>query len=162
MLVAHRHAREIDQVQQVRVDELGRQVEREHVEVARGTVGVDAEQRQTPRPQRRLHVGPRRVGALGDGVVALVQDLVKDLEPLVGEADLVGVGVDQEESNPAHLVVRPLAASLHSDVASGLLHPGQERFDPRPQVRHLPLSLAAGPRPAARAGPSLSGAGRMR
>ena len=30
---------------------------------------------------------------------SLVQDLVEDLQPLVGEPDLVGVGVDQEEGN---------------------------------------------------------------
>ena len=95
------HAREVDQVQQVRVDELGREVERQHVEVGGGAVRVDAEQRQARGAHRRLHVGPRRVGALGHRIGPLVQDFVKDLEPLVGEADLVGVGIDQEEGNPA-------------------------------------------------------------
>ena len=45
------------QVQQVRVDELGRQVERQHVEVGGGAVGVDAEQRQ---PARRASTPPCR------------------------------------------------------------------------------------------------------
>ena len=42
VLAAHRHAREIEALEQVRVDELGREVEGEHVEVAGGAVGVDA------------------------------------------------------------------------------------------------------------------------
>ena len=85
-----------------------------------------------------LHVDPGRVGALGDRVVALVEDLVEDLEPLVGEPDLVGVGIDQEKGRPAAPVsgrqVARLRPHLHTDVASGLLNPGQQRFDPRPQV----------------------------
>jgi hypothetical protein len=43
--------------------------------------------------QLGLEVGPGGVGALGDRVVALVEDLVEDLQALVGQADLVGVGV---------------------------------------------------------------------
>ena len=101
MLVAYRHAGEIDQVEQVRVDELGREVEGQHVEVARRAVGVDAEERQARGPHRRLHVGPGRIGALRHRIGPLVQDFIKDLEPLVGEADLVGVGIDQEEGNPS-------------------------------------------------------------
>ena len=53
VLVADRDAGEVDAVQQVRVDELGRQVEREHVEVGGGPVGVDAEQRQPVRAASR-------------------------------------------------------------------------------------------------------------
>ena len=39
VLVAHGHAGEVDEVQHVRVDELGRQVEREDVEVGGGAGG---------------------------------------------------------------------------------------------------------------------------
>ena len=138
VLVADRHPREVDEVEQVRVDELGREVEGEHVEVGGGPVGVDAEQRHPGRAHRRLHVGPGRVGALGHRVVALVEELVEDLEPLVGEPDLVGVGIDQEKGRPAAPMAGRQAARLrphlHTDVASGLLNPGQQRFDPRPQV----------------------------
>ena len=140
---AHRDAGEIDAVQDVRVDELGREVEREDVEVAGRPVGVDREQRHPAGPQLALEVDPGRVGALGDGIVAFVEDLVEDLQPLVGEADLVGVGVQQQPGDLVGPVLRPQAASLHPDVAGGLLHPGQERFDPRPQVGHLPDSLQA-------------------
>ena len=61
-----------------------------------GAVRVDGEQREPLAAQLVLEVEPRRVGALGRRVVALVEDLVEDLEPLVGQADLVGVGVDEQ------------------------------------------------------------------
>ncbi len=132
------HTREIDQVQEVRVDELGREVEGEHVEVGRGPVGVDAEERHPRRAHRRFHVGPGRVRPLRHRVFALVEQLVEDLKPLVGEPDLVGVGIDQEKGRPAAPVagrqVARLRPHLHTDVASGLLNPGQQRFYPRPQV----------------------------
>ena len=137
VLVAHRHAGEVDEVEQVRVDELGRQVEREHVERVGGLVGVDAEQRHARGAHRVLHVGPRRVRPFGDRVGPLVQDLVEDLQALVGEPDLVRVGVDQEKCGPAGPMVGRQTALLHTDIASGLLNPGQQRFDPRPQVVHL-------------------------
>ena len=44
-----------------------------------------------------------RVGPLGDGVGALVQQLVEDLQALVGQPDLVGVGIEQQ---PGHLAGR--------------------------------------------------------
>ncbi len=138
VVVADGHAREVDQVEQVRVHELGRQIEGEHVEVGGGAVGVDAEQRYARRAHGRLHVGPGRVGAFGHRVVALVQELVEDLQPLVGEPDLVGVGIDQEKGRPAAPMAgrqtARLRPHLHTDVASGLLNPGQQRFYPRPQV----------------------------
>ena len=73
----------------------------------------------------RVDVEPGRVGAFGDRVVALVEDLVEDLEPLVGQPDLVGVGVDEEPGEVGGPVLRPEAAPLHPDVASRLLDPGQ-------------------------------------
>ncbi len=138
VLVPYRHPRQIHEVEQVRVDELGREVEGQHVEIARGAVGVDTEQRHLGRPHRRLHVGPGRVRTLRHRVVALVEQLVEDLQPLVGEPDLVGVGIDQEKGRPAAPMagrqVARLRPHLHTDVASGLLNPGQQRFYPRPQV----------------------------
>ena len=144
-----RHPGQVDAVEEVRVDELGREVEGEHVEVGGGAVGVDREERHPALAHRRLEVDPRRIGALGDGIVALVQDFVKDLKPLVGEADLVSVGIDQEEGGLAGPVFRRQGAPLHADVASGLLHLGQERFDPRPEVGHVLRESTRGPRSAA-------------
>ena len=51
VLVADRHAGEIDQVQQVRVDELGREVEGEHVEVARAARWVSTLKSGSPAPR---------------------------------------------------------------------------------------------------------------
>jgi hypothetical protein len=97
-------------------------------------MGVDGEERHPGGAELGLQVGPGRVGTLGDCVVALVEDLVQDLEPLVGQPDLVGVGIEQQPRNLTGSVFRPDAAALHSDIPSGLLDPGQERFDPRPEA----------------------------
>jgi hypothetical protein len=94
------HRGQVDQVEDVGVDQLGRQVEGQHVEGGRGQVLLDAEEGHPGGPHGRLHVDPRGVGPLGHRVGTLVEDLVEDLQALVGQADLVGVGVEQE---PGHL-----------------------------------------------------------
>ena len=99
---------------------------------AGGRVGVDREERHPVRAHLALEVEPGRVGTLGDGIAAFVEDLVEDLEPLVGQPDLVGVGVDEQPGHRIGPVHRLLASPLHPDVASGLFDPGQERFNPRP------------------------------
>ena len=129
----HGHTREVDAVQHVRVDELGRQVEGDEVELAGGSMRVDREERKSVAPQEGLEIEPGRVRPLGDRVVALVQDLVQDLEPLVGQADLVGIGVDEEPPDLARVVGRGQGAVFASDVPSWLLHLGQERLEPGPQ-----------------------------
>ena len=50
-------------------------------------------------PHDLLHVRPHRVGALGHDPVALVEHLVEDLHALVGQPDLVGVGVHQRPAD---------------------------------------------------------------
>jgi hypothetical protein len=55
---------EVEALEQVRVDEFGRQVEGQHVEVARRTVRVEREQGQALTAQHSGEVGPRRVGPL--------------------------------------------------------------------------------------------------
>ncbi len=100
-------------------------------------MGVDGEQRYAGAAELAVEVEPRRVRAFGDGIVALVQNFVEDLEPLVGEADLVGVGVSEQPRHCApvgQLVVPGGDGTVFTtDVSSRLLHPGQERFDPRPE-----------------------------
>jgi hypothetical protein len=97
----HRHARQIDAVEEVGVGQLGGQVEGEHVELVARAVSVDREQRDALAPHDGLEIAPRCVRALGDGVVTLVQDLVEDLQALVGQTDLVGVGIRQQPGNSA-------------------------------------------------------------
>jgi hypothetical protein len=88
--------------------------------------GVHAEQRQAALAQQRLEVHPRRVRALGERVVALVEDLVQDLQPLVGQTDLVGIGIDEKPRHPVGSPAGRDGAVLTPDVAGRLLHLGQE------------------------------------
>src|SRR5207253_539783 len=77
-------------------------------------------------------------------VVTLVEDLVQDLEALVRQAHLVGVGVDQQPGHPVAAMGRGASAVLTADVAGGLLHLGQERLDPRPERAHVRVKCRAG------------------
>ncbi len=134
----HRHPGQVDEIEHVGVDELGRQVEGQHVEVAGGQVVLDREERDPGRAHGRLHVHPRGVGALGRRVGTLVEDLVEDLQPLVGQADLVGVGVDQQPGHDVGAVLRCECAQLAADVAGRLGDLGQQRLDLWPEGLHLP------------------------
>ena len=96
--------------------------------------------------QCRGEIEPGRVGPLGDGIVAFVQDFVQDLEALIGQPDLVRIRVDEEPRDRAGPVNRNPTATLHPDIPGGLLDPGQERFDPRPEAGHDgPMLLATLP-----------------
>ena len=127
---AHRHARQVD------ADELSRDAEADDVEVGGGAVGVDREKRYPPASHEPLHVDPGGIGALGERVGALVEDLVEDLEPLVGKAHLVGVRVHEEPGHLARRVGRYLGSVFAPDVPGRLLHLGQQRLDARPERRH--------------------------
>jgi hypothetical protein len=139
LLAPDRQAREVDQVQHIGVGQLGREVEGDHVEGPCGAVVLQGEEGNTVSAHRALHVRPRCVCALGHGVVPFVQDLVEDLEPLIGQADLVGVGVHEQPRNASGPVHGIPGAELPADVAGRLRDLGQEGFDPRPKRRgHLP------------------------
>ena len=131
-------AGQVDQVHEVGVDELGRQVEGQHVEGRRGQVLLHAEEGHTGGAHGRLHVDPGCVGAFRHRVGPLVEDLVEDLEALVGQADLVGVGVEQEPRHLARAVLGVHRALLAADVAGRLGHRGQEALDRRPEGLHGP------------------------
>ena len=139
-----RHTGQVDEVEDVRVDELGRQVEREHVEGPSGQVVLDREQRDPRFPHGRLHVEPRGIRPLGQRVRALVQQLVEDLEALVGQPDLVGVGIDEQPRHPGGGVLRTEGTLLTADVAGRLGDALEQRFDARPERLHGAASL--GPR----------------
>jgi hypothetical protein len=95
-------------------------------------VSVDREQRDALAPHDGLEIAPRCVRALGDGVVTLVQDLVEDLQALVGQTDLVGVGIRQQPGNSALTCAGTLRAQLEPDVAGRLLHAREMGFELRP------------------------------
>ena len=156
------HPGEIDAVEDVRVDELGREVEGDEVELVGGPMGVDREQREPFAAHDLLEVGPGRIRALGEGIRPLVQDLVEDLQPLVGEADLVRVRVHEEPPDPLRGGRRYLGAELAADVARRLLDRGEVRLEPSPDIDHgeprVPDTLhAARHRPRLTAGDGLSG-----
>ena len=109
LLGAHGDTGQVDAVQQVRVHELGGEVEGEDVEGPGGAVRLEGEERQAPGSQHRLEVDPGGVGALGHRVGAFVEDLVEDLEALVRQADFVGVGVDEQPGD----LTRPMVG-LHA------------------------------------------------
>ena len=134
VLGPNRDAGQIEALEHVRVHELGGEPERHQVEAAGVVVGVDREEWHRGAPHLGRHVQPGRVGAFGERIVAFVEDLVQDLEPLVGQADLVGVGIDEEPGGEIGPMLRPEAPPLHPDVPSGLLDLGQEGFHPWPEV----------------------------
>ena len=133
-----RDAGEVERRQHVGVAELRREAEAEEVEVTHRTVPVDGELRQARLPQLRLHVGPHGIRALGEGVSALVEDLVEDHDALVGDADLVRVGVHQRPPRGQLLAVGAVAADvpvldrgveLAADVLDGLVDPLQQGLE---------------------------------
>ena len=131
------NAPEVEHVQHVRVDELGREIERDHVEVTGRAMRVDREERNASLAHQGFEVDPRRVRTLGNGVGALIQDLVQDLQPLIGQADLVHIGIREQPGDFALTVTRLDGPVLAPDVAGWFAHPRQQRFDPRPEGSHF-------------------------
>ena len=123
--------REVQRVQQVGVAELGGERDAEQVERADRTVRVDGELADAVLAQQRLEVRPHRVGALGQGVVALVEDLVEDLDALVRQPDLVRVGVHQGPVDVDGVPVLGARVQLTADVLDRLADPGQQRLQAR-------------------------------
>ncbi len=124
---------EVERREHVRVAELGREAHAEQVEGPHGPVPVDGELRHPVLTHEALHVGPDRVGALGQGVGPFVEDLVEDHDALVRHADLVGVGVHQRPADglvAGDVPVLDLAVELAADVLDGLADLRQQRFEP--------------------------------
>lgn len=130
------HAGQVDQVEDVGIDELGREVEGHHVEVSGRGRALQGEQGNTRPAHGGLHVHPGGIGTLGDGVGPLVQDFVEDLESLVGETDLIGVRIDQQPRQRCGAVLGRSGAELATDVARGLRHLGKQRFGAGPEGLH--------------------------
>ena len=132
----HGHTGQVDHVEQVRVGQLGREVEPDDVEVGGGPVGVEREQGQAAGAQQLVEVDPRGVGALRHRIGSFVQDLVEDLQALVGQADLVGVGIREQPRHVLRCVVGPLRTVFQTDVAGGFGDLGQQGFQLGPQTVH--------------------------
>ena len=104
---------------------------------------LKGEERDVGRPHGRLHVHPGGVGPLGNGIVSLVEDLVEDLQTLVGQADLVGVGIDEQPRDRSVGVLGDLGSQFSTDIAGRLGDLGQEGLHTGPEGLHLPQHLRA-------------------
>ena len=125
----HRNPREIECVEHVRVSELGREGQPEDVEISHRSMTVDGELRNTVFSHQFLEIGPHRVGALGEHVLASVENLVQDLHTLIRGTDLVSVGVHQR---PPHNGVFPVlddGVHLATDVLDWFADSRQQRFE---------------------------------
>ncbi len=130
-----RDAGEVERGEQVGVAELGGEADAEQVEGADRAVRVDGELGDAVLAHQRLEVGPHRVGALGQRVGALVEHLVEDLHALVGQPDLVGVGVHQRPADGDRVPVLDPRVQLAADVLDRLADLGQQRLEAREQGR---------------------------
>ena len=82
---------------------------------------VSTENSGTPlSAHQRFQVVPGRVGSLGDRVVAFVEDFVEDLQPLVGQANFVRVGVGEQPGHLPRAIPGSRGAVLAPDVAGRL------------------------------------------
>ena len=127
---AQRDAGEIEGGEQVGVAELGGEADAEQVEGCDRTVAVDGELRHAVLAHQRLEVGPDAVRPLGQDAVALVEDLVQDLQALVGEPDLVRVRVHQRPADLAGVPVLDDGVELAADVLDRFAHQREQRLQP--------------------------------
>ncbi len=123
-------AREVERVEHVGIAQLGREGDPEKVEFADPAVAVDGELRDALAAHQRLHVGPHRVGAFGQRLSVLIEDFVENLHALVGQSDLVGVGVHQGPADG--LLATPVLGhrvELATDVLDRFRDLGQMRLE---------------------------------
>ncbi len=135
LLRLHRQARQVEHVQDVRVRALVAQREADDVELAHGVARLEAPERHALGAHRVFHVGPRREDALGQHALAAVDDVVEDAEPQVRHADVVEVGVGEDDADVAGVPVLDGRVPLAAGVARGLLHARKQRFKV-PKSRH--------------------------
>ena len=125
---------EVEGGEQVGVAELGREADPEHVERRDGPMAVDGERGHAVLAHQRLEVGPDGVAALGEGVRPFVEHLVEDLHALVGQADLVRIGVEQGPADGRGRpggVVSAARVQLTADVLDRLGDARQQRLQGR-------------------------------
>jgi hypothetical protein len=89
---------------------------------------IDRKKRNPPFTHETLKVNPGRLRTLGYGVGALIQDLVQDLQPLIGQADLVHIGISEEPSHLSVTVLRNYRSIFAPDIAGWFAHPSKKRF----------------------------------
>ena len=126
---ANRNLREIDQLEYVRVRELGLQRDTEQVDIAHGAPRLERKQRHVVATHGVGHVRPRAVDALGRGVGAVVDQAVEDLQRLIRDPDLVRIGVGEGDLD--RRIGLDGLVRLAADVARRLLDLRQKALDAR-------------------------------
>ena len=94
-----RDAAEFEQVEDVREAHLVGQRDAEHVELVERVARLQRAQRLVVLAQQVLEVRPRREDALGEGVLATVDDVVEDAESEVRHAEVVEVRVGKRDAH---------------------------------------------------------------
>jgi hypothetical protein len=94
-------------------------------------VGVHGELGYAVLAHELLEVGPHRVGPLGKRVRVLVDHLVEDLDALVGDADLIGVGVHERPVHAHGLPRLGHRVELAADVLHRLGHEREKSLELR-------------------------------
>jgi hypothetical protein len=92
-------------------------------------MAIDSELRHLMLAHQLLEIGPDRIGALGQSIVALVDHFVEDLHALVRSTHLVGIGVHECPVNVDRLPRLLHGIEFAAHVLNGLRHEGQERLE---------------------------------
>ena len=121
--------REVQCGEQVGVSQLGREGDPQEVEGAHRAVAIDGELRDAVAAHEGLEVGPHRVGALAQRVIAAIEHLVEDLDPLVRRTHLVGIGIHQRPAHGHGVPVLADGVDLAAHVLDRLLHQGEHAFE---------------------------------
>ncbi|OGD29491.1 MAG: hypothetical protein A2Y56_05330 [Candidatus Aminicenantes bacterium RBG_13_63_10] len=121
-----RDSPEVEHGEDVAVVELVQQGETQDVEPVKRRFRLEGDQGPAAPPQGLFHVRPGSEDSLGGPVRHGVEPVIEDLLSQVGHADLVDVGKGQGQAKPDG--VRALAdlVPFAADVASGLLHSGEQ------------------------------------
>ena len=141
LLGQQRHAAQVEHVQQVRVCQFVAQTDAQDIEVAQGSPGLQAPQRQISKPQLGLEVDIGCEAAFGQSVGSIVDDFVQDPEAEVAHPDLVQVRIGeaplQRDGGPILLDRVPLAAGVAAGFADATQRPlqGKRREHRRSVVR---------------------------
>ena len=124
-----RDAGEVERGEQVRVAQLGGEADAQQVERAQRPVAVDGEGGHPVLAHQRLEIRPDRVAALGQGVGALVEDLVEDLTPWLGSPTSYASGYISAHRTAADSQSLSCAFSSPPTYCTGLDTRGQQRLE---------------------------------
>ena len=80
------------------------------------------------------------IGALGQHIRALVEQLVQDRQPQVGHAQVVEIGEDQGDVGVDAVPVFDHLVELAAGIAAGFLHGGEDAFEARIDIRGVNTS----------------------